>query len=435
MFITKFKLKIIGLVFFVISFLFTPHAKSLDKFNRANSVSDYFVGMLSFNENEYDKSFKFLKKLEGLELSHSDYSIKYLYSLVNTGNLKEAFKYSKKLESKNLSLFESDFIQGIYYLKYSKLDLARNYFLKAKKRKRSTLSDYISNSLLNWTNLSSNNLVSASLNIKKLDDRFDNLKKIQNVFLNCYFNSQNTNKLFQELTSNKKIDFSRYNFFYASFLAENGKIKEAKNIVKLALESHPRNLKLNQFKIDLNENKNLIFFDCKNEAHVSAEILYITANALSSQSIYPLSNFYLNLSKFLNEDFHSYDTLLAENYYKTDSFKKAKKIYDSLYKKGEAYKWYSSKQIARIYLQDDNFDQAINIISNTYNSLKIKDIYVTFDYAEFLKNNEKFEESIVFYTEIIKKLKKITLYMLKQPMEEVLLLKELENGIKQKKIY
>ena len=320
--------------------------------------------------------------------------------------MKEAFKYSKKLESKNLSLFESDFIQGIYYLKYSKLDLARNYFLKAKKRKRSTLSDYISNSLLNWTNLSSNNLVSASLNIKKLDDRFDNLKKIQNVFLNCYFNSQNTNKLFQELTSNKKIDFSRYNFFYASFLAENGKIKEAKNIVKLALESHPRNLKLNQFKIDLNENKNLIIFNCKNEAHVSAEILYITANALSSQSIFQLSNFYLNLSKFLNEDFHSYDTLLAENYYKTDSFKKAKKIYDSLYKKGEAYKWYSSKQIARIYLQDDNLDQAINIISNTYNSLKIKDIYETFDYAEFLKNNEKFEESIIFYTEIIKKLKK-----------------------------
>ena len=105
------------------------------------------------------------------------------------------------------------------------------------------------------------------------------------------------------------------------------------------------------------------------------------------------------MSKFLNEDFHSYDTLLAENYYKTDSFKKAKKIYDSLYKKGEAYKWYSSKQIARIYLQDDNLDQAINIISNTYNSLKIKDIYETFDYAEFLKNNEKFEESIIFYTE------------------------------------
>ena len=94
----------------------------------------------------------------------------------------------------------------------------------------------------------------------------------------------------------------------------------------MSLKSHPRNLKLNQFKIDLNENKNLIFFDCKNEAHVSAEILYITANALSSQSIFQLSNFYLNLSKFLNEDFHSYDTLLAEGYYKTDVLKKQKNL-------------------------------------------------------------------------------------------------------------
>ena len=91
-------------------------------------------------------------------------------------------------------------------------------------------------------------------------------------------------------------------------------------------------------------------FNCKNEAHVSAEILYITANALSSQSIYTLSNFYLNLAKFLNEDFHSYDTLLAENFYKIENFKEAKKIYNSLSKKGEAYSWYSAKQLASCLL-------------------------------------------------------------------------------------
>ena len=47
------------------------------------------------------KSFKYFKKLNGLEKSHKNYSIKYLYSLVNSGNLKEAFNYSKKLEKKN----------------------------------------------------------------------------------------------------------------------------------------------------------------------------------------------------------------------------------------------------------------------------------------------------------------------------------------------
>ena len=244
------------------------------------------------------------------------------------------------------------------------------------------------------------------IEINKIDERFENFKKIQNIFLNCYFDSSNTENLYKELISNKKTDFSRYNYFYASFMANSGKTKEAKQIVNSALEAYPRNLKLNQFKADLNENKNISIFNCKNEAHVSAEILYITANALSSQSIYPLSNFYLNLAKFLNEDFHSYDTLLAENFYKIENFKEAKKIYNSLSKKGEAYSWYSAKQLARILLQEKEKEKAIKILSDTYDNLVNKEIYETFDYAEFLKNNERFKESIKFYSEIISKVKR-----------------------------
>ncbi len=405
MYLSKLKLKSIGLALFVITFLFTSHAKSLDKFDRADRVSDYFAGILSFNENEYDESYKFFRKLDGLESSHPDYSAKYLYSLVNSGNFREAFNYSKKLERQNVNIFESRLVLGIYYLKYSKLDLAKENFQKAKETKRSVLNDYVTNSLNNWSNLKSSNLSNALIEIKKIDERFENLKKIQNIFLNCYFDSPNTENLYKELISNKKTDFSRYNYFYASFMGNSGKTNEAKQIVNSALKSYPRNLKLNQFKADLNENKNISIFNCKNEAHVSAEILYITANALSSQSIYPLSNFYLNLAKFLNEDFHSYDTLLAENFYKIENFKEAKKIYNSLSKKGEAYSWYSAKQLARIYLQEEEKEKAIKIISDTYDNLINKEIYETFDYAEFLKNNERFKESIKFYSEIISKVK------------------------------
>ena len=405
MYLSKFKLKSIGLALFVITFLFTSHAKSLDKFDRADRVSDYFAGILSFNENEYDESYKFFRKLDGLESSHPDYSAKYLYSLVNSGNFREAFNYSKKLERQNVNIFESRLVLGIYYLKYSKLDLAKENFQKAKETKRSVLNDYVTNSLNNWSNLKSSNLSNALIEIKKIDERFENLKKIQNIFLNCYFDSPNTENLYKELISNKKTDFSRYNYFYASFMANSGKTNEAKQIVNSALKSYPRNLKLNQFKADLNENKNISIFNCKNEAHVSAEILYITANALSSQSIYTLSNFYLNLAKFLNEDFHSYDTLLAENFYKIENFNEAKKIYNSLSKKGEAYSWYSAKQLARIYLQEEEKEKAIKIISDTYDDLINKEIYETFDYAEFLKNNERFKDSIKFYSEIISKVK------------------------------
>ena len=60
----------------------------MDKFNRAEDVSNYFSGILLLNDNQYEDSFKHLMRLSGLENSHVSYSVKYLYSLVNSGNLK-----------------------------------------------------------------------------------------------------------------------------------------------------------------------------------------------------------------------------------------------------------------------------------------------------------------------------------------------------------
>ena len=324
--IFKLSFKIIIQIIFVIIFFSTSQAKNKDKFNEAGYISDYFSGILLLNDNQYNESSKFLKKLNGLEDSHINYSINYLYSVINSGNFNEALKYSKKLEKQKLDSFESNLIIGVFHLKNSNLDLAKNYFFKAKNsNSRFILNNYVSNSLYNWSNLKSLDINRASLEIKKLDERFDNLKRIQNVLLNCYFKSLSTNILFEELTSDKKTDFSRYKYFHASYASSSGRINQAKNIVESALKLHPRNLMLNQYKIDLNETKNINPFNCQKESHVVAEILYITANALSSQSIYSLSNLYLNLAKYLNKDFHSFDTLMAENFYKLNNFKKAKK--------------------------------------------------------------------------------------------------------------
>ena len=405
--IYKLKKKIIASILFVIIFLSTSQVKSLDKFNEADSVSDYFSGILLLNENQYEKSLGFLKKLNGLEDSHSDYTVKYLYSLVNSGNLKKAFDYSKKIEKQKLDSFESHLLTGIYYLKTSNLKMAQKYFLKSKKKNPGLiLNNYVSESLYNWTNLGNHDLNQANVQLNKLDKRFENLKKIQNVFLNCYFNSSKTNLLFKELIENEKTDFSRYNYFYASFAANSGKIDKAKDIINSALKLNPRNLLLNQFKLDLNQSKKTKSFNCKNIEHVIAEILYITSNALSSQSIYTLSDFYLNLAKYLNEDFHSYDTLLAENFYKVDNFEEAKKIYNNLSKKGKAFYWHASKQLAKIYIQEERKEQGLKLLSNAYNKLPFQDIYETFDYAELLKNNEKFSESIPHYTKVINEIKK-----------------------------
>ncbi|MDA8763944.1 tetratricopeptide repeat protein [Candidatus Pelagibacter bacterium] len=402
----KLSLKIIGQVIFVIIFFSTLEAKSSNKFNDADNISDYFSGILLLNDNQYNSSFKYLKKLSGLEEIHTNYSIKYLYSLINSGNVNEAFNYSRKLEKQKLESFESNLITGIFYLKKSDFKSAKKYFLKAKaKGSKFVLNNYVSDSLYNWSNLTNIDKSSANLELKKLDKRFENLKKIQSVFLNCYYNSSDTNELFSALNSNQRTDFSRYNYFHASYAISIGKINEAKSIVQSALKLYPRNLLLNQYKIDLNELKNMDAFDCRKEKHVAAEILYITANALSSQSLYSLSNFYLNLAKFLNEDFHSFETLLAENFYKTNNFEDAKKIYKNLSKKGEAFKWYSTKQLARIFIQEKKTKDAIKLTSSVYKDLINKEVYETFDFAEFLKNNEKFQEAIFHYTAVLKNIK------------------------------
>ncbi len=392
---------------FVIVFIFfsTLQAKTLDKYNDAENFADYLSGTILLNESKYDESFKYLRKLDGLELIHPTYVSKYLYSLINSGNFNQAFNFSKKLEREKKDNFESNLIIGIHYLKNSKYDLSVRYFNNAKNKPySSTLDNYVVNTLSFWSNLEGKDIITARNNLNILDNRLENLKKIQNVFLNCFYESENTETSFNDLISDKKTDFSRYNYFFAKYLINIGKENYAKIIINKALKDYPRNLLLNQLRIDLERGKTRVNFDCKKETDVIAELLYIAANALSTQTIYPLSNFYLNLSKHLNKDFHVFDILLAENFYSIDELNEAKNIYKKLENFGNAFKWYSDKQISRILIQEKKKEQSLKLLEESYNELIHKGVYEIFDYAEFLKNNEEFEKSIIFYTEILKKI-------------------------------
>ena len=405
MFIYKNIFKTTVSTFFVIIFIFfsTLQAKTLNKFNKADKISDYFSGVLLLNQGKFDESYQYFKKLEGLEKSHSSFSSRYLYSLVNSGNFREAYSFSKKLERDQKASFESDLIMGIYYLKNSKFDLSTKYFSKTKNSEARTLLDrYLAHSLFVWSDLNQNKFEKAKSDFNQLDDRFDNLKKIQNTFLHCFFMSEKTDTLFKELLSDEKTNFSRYNYFYAKYFESINQKDKAKKIIDNSLEKYPRNLLLNQYKIDLINSKNNFDFDCKKKQHIVAEILYITANALSSQSIYPLSNFYLNLSKYLNKEFLAFDTLMAENLYKINDLSGAKNIYKKLTNYGDAFKWYSNKQISRILIQEKKKDKSIKLLSKSFSDLSYKGVYETYDYAEFLKNNEEFESAIKHYTDILK---------------------------------
>ena len=56
-------------------------------------------------------------------------------------------------------------------------------------------------------------------------------------------------------------------------------------------------------------------FSCKNHNDLIAEFLFLISNLYSAQDNYEMSNFYLNLSNFLNPRFVFNLSLVAENHY------------------------------------------------------------------------------------------------------------------------
>ena len=401
---SHFKFILYIILFFSISNV--VYSKKINKHYDSDKIFNYFAGVSYLYDNEYENSYKNLKKLEGLESEHYVYSQLYQYSLVNSEKINEAYRYSKRLEAKGIESFEGMLIAGIYYLKNNKHDKAFKYFQKLKKnyQQEDVISSLVSTSLENWIIFSKSRKDDALHLIEKMPTKFKNIKKIQSTFVECFFESNSTEKAFEKLLFDKEVNFSRYSFFYSNYLNSKGKSEEAIDAINESLKDNPRNLILNQLKTEINNKEILNFsneFDCRNLSHVSAEILYITANLLSSQHSFVLSNFYLSLAKYLNPNFISFDTLYAENFYMMDRLEKAKKIYESFAKAGSVYSWYASKEISSILEDQKKEDESVKFLKKSYKKINSPNVDEIYDYARFLKSNNEFYESIKFYTKVL----------------------------------
>ena len=67
-------LKFTLLFFFVIIYFSTVEAKNLDNFIKGKSVSNYFSGLLSLNNNQYSESYKYFNRLNNLEKNHLNFA-------------------------------------------------------------------------------------------------------------------------------------------------------------------------------------------------------------------------------------------------------------------------------------------------------------------------------------------------------------------------
>ena len=107
---------------FILSGIFnSSHSKTTNFNYDAKHISNYFSGLVSFDNFDYVNSQKFFKRLSNFETKNQNYSSKFIQSLVNLEKYKKAYLYAKKLEAKNLSNFESNLILGLFEFKKKKL--------------------------------------------------------------------------------------------------------------------------------------------------------------------------------------------------------------------------------------------------------------------------------------------------------------------------
>ncbi len=379
------------------------------KYSR-NNISNYLSGIISVNQDYTNAAFKYLNKVQSLKNDHSNFNVQFIRTLILLEKFNQAFAFSKDVWLEDEYFFETDLLLGLeFFIKNDYLN-AEKHFERLNKISRYNLlfEGFLGNILIAWIKASENNKEDSFKFLDKVPERYHNLKKIQNSFLQCYFDTSKTQIAFEQLMNNEDSDFSRYNFFFANYLLFKNKNIEAEKVINLSRKTHKSNLLIKQtenFILTGNSKKIKNLFNCKNPVDVIAEIFYVIANIYSTEKNYQLSNFYLKISFFLNNKFTPNKTLLAENFFYQQKYELSKKIYNSLKSIGPVYSWYASINLAIILSDIEDKEYAVFDLEDEFNLLLNPDLEHNYELANFFKDREYYQESIKYYSLALQNIK------------------------------
>ena len=398
-------LKFIKFLVFIIIIMYQSalysQSISSNKFNSKN-FSKYFSGIIAFENQNNSDALKFFDSSKILLNEHDPYLKKYISSLVLENKISRAINLIKSnKEKKNINFFDAYFLLFIDSLK-------RGDFNNADKSLRKAF-EYVKKDEINLAILETLKQyihVFQEKEFLKDEKNFGNLSLIAKTFQKCFLNDPKTDSHFVNLVEKVDEDFSRYKFFYINYLISEDRIIEANKIVK-NINSINSTLLLSQAKNWLDEDNSIKFnnvFSCQNPNDIISEFLFLISNLYSSYDNLEKSNFYLNLSNFLNPKFIFNLSLVAENYYLNNNFEKAKKILKVFKKEDNFYYWYRVKIEAKIIAKKKNLNQSLNYVVSKFNEINNPDDKMIFDLANFYKNSKEYELSIKHYTNILKNL-------------------------------
>ncbi len=395
--------KLRAIILILIFYQTTSYSKSVS-FNDFSSrnVSKYFSGIIAQENNQNVEALNFFNSSKILIDKHEPYLKKYIYSLVLENKISEAINILKRNKKrKNSNFFDAHLILLIDNLKKNDFNKAHSQLME--------LSNFANQDRLNLAILESLKqyiyvFKEKKILVKKKD--FGKLSNISETFQRCYIGDKLTDEYFSNLFNDTEGDYTRYVYFYLSYLVENNRLADAKKIVK-DIDYLNSTLLLSQGKNWIengNESKLVTFFSCKNHNDIISEFLFLISNLYSSQDNFEKSNFYLNLSNFLNPKFIFNLSLIAENQYFNNEYEKAKKTLKNFKRDDIFYYWFRVKKEAQILTEQEGIEESLKYILNAFNKIDKPNNKMLFDIANFYKNSKVYNEAIKFYTKIIEKL-------------------------------
>jgi len=376
-------------------------SNSFDDFDRED-LSNYFSGIVAFENKNISEAFNFFKSSKGLINDHDLFLQRYANSMILDNNVAQAINIIKKNENQdNSKFFEAYILLALDSLKKNNFDQVDRYLDKSLP-----FANNDGFKLVIFETLKQFVYVFKEGKIQSQKKNYGNLTYISEIFQRCYLNDEKTGSLFFNLINNSEGDYSRYIHFYLNYLISIGNFKEAENIASdLNIINTP--ILLSQTKLWI-ENKNFDefekIFSCKNSNDLVGEFLFLISNLYSSQNDFQNSNIYLNLSNYLNPKFKFNLSLVAENYYLNNDFDNAKNILKNFEEKYQFYYWFRIKKEAQILIKQGKEKQALNHINEKFTKIKNPNIKFVFEMGDFNKNLKEYESAIKYYTTVMESL-------------------------------
>ena len=395
--------KFIKVIFIILLYQTPLYSKniSFDNFN-SKIFSNYFSGIVAFENRHNSDSLEFFESSKILLKQHDTFLESYVITLVLENKISKAINVVRNnLRGSNTEFFDAYLLLILDNFKNNKFDEVELYLERA--------SIFLENNRFNSAILETLKQFNLVFKEKKIIDNkknFGTLSLIAETFQRCYLDDSKTENYFSNLINKNEADYSRYIYFYLSYLIQNKRFEEAKIVIN-DINYINSTLLLSQGKSWI-ENENFEkfnqVFSCKNHNDILSEFLFLISNLYSSQDNFERSNFFLYLSNFLNSKFIYNFSLVVENYYYDKDYENAKKILKNFKKEDDFYYWNRKKKEAEIMLIQKNKKESLKFIVSEFKKIKEPNNKMIFDLANFYKRSKDYKNAIKYYSKVIKNL-------------------------------